>query len=303
MSTENNTFTAWAGIKKGNPFEKVVLNLKQWDEDSLEMNITRCGICGSDIHTLEEEWGTPGHEIVGIVSRIGSNVRNLKVGYRVCVGAQSTSCHQCEFCLNSQENMCQGSNWPNGDRAFGGGDYRFVYRVPDSMSSVVAASFFCAGVTAYVPLKCSNIIPNKSVVGVMGIGGLNHYGIQFAKAFGAKVIGILYSEVKRDITFRIGCDEYLNCSDKDAISKHQNQLTHILCIGTSSGKKYLSLLRFNGYFMNVEEMLLFAEKNNIVTWTTTYKMSNVNKALKDFKAGKARFRFVLEKQEYFLMIK
>lgn len=102
------------------------------------------------------------------------------------------------------------------------------------MSSKVADSFFCAGITAYALLKRSNIIPNKSVVGVMGIGGLGHYGIQFAKAFGAKVIGISHSEVKRDIAFQIGCDEYLNCSDKDTMSKYQNQLTHILCTGTNS---------------------------------------------------------------------
>ncbi|GAA5808068.1 hypothetical protein MFLAVUS_001450 [Mucor flavus] len=259
MSTENNTFTVWASIKKDlNPLEQVVINLKQWNKDSIELNVTHCGVCGSNIHTLEEEWGpieypcVAGHEIIGIVSSIGSNFCNVKVGDRAGVGPQSSSCHQCEFCLNSQENMCQDSvmytyqsNWPNGDRAFGGyadkwrGDYRFVFKVPDSMSSRVAASFFCAGIIAYAPLKHSNIIPNKSVIRVMGIGGLGHYGIQFAKGFGAKVIGISHSEVKRDIAFQIGCDEYLNSSDKDAMSKYQNQLTHILCTGTGSDFEFI----------------------------------------------------------------
>lgn len=219
------------------------------------MNVTHCGICGSDVYTLDEGWGPTefpcvvGHEIVGIVSRVGKNVTNVKIGDRAGVGAQSRSCHECEVCLDDQENMCQAYNvntynarWPeSGDKSYGGyadkwrGDYRFVFKVPDNMTSEIACTFFCAGITTYAPLKRSNIIPGKSVVGVMGIGGLGHYGIQFSKALGAKVVGISQSDRKRDVAFELGCDDYINDIDEESMAKYNTGLTHILCTGTSTG--------------------------------------------------------------------
>ena len=147
MSTD--TFTAWAGVANGKkhrtvgteyinqtvykpigkPLSKTELKLKAFDDDSVEMNITHCGICGSDIHTLDENWGPTdypcvvGHEIVGVVTRVGKNVTNLKVGDRAGVGAQSGSCHKCEACESGCENLCSGSRtgtynskWPNKGR-------------------------------------------------------------------------------------------------------------------------------------------------------------------------------------------
>jgi D-arabinose 1-dehydrogenase-like Zn-dependent alcohol dehydrogenase len=123
-----------------------------------------------------------GHEIVGVVTRVGKNVTNLKVGDRAGVGAQCGSCHACEECDNHIENMCQkgsvhtyNSKWKNGDKTYGGyaekwrGDYRFAFKVPDNLTSEIAATFFCAGVTTYAPMKRAGI-NEKSVVGVMGIG-------------------------------------------------------------------------------------------------------------------------------------
>ena len=115
-------------------------------------------------------------------------------------------------------------------------------------------------------MKHSNTIPNKFVVGVLGIGDLGHYSIQFAKAFGAKLISISHSEVKRDIAFQIGCDEYLNCSDIDAMSKYQNQSTHILCAGTSSDFE-CEFLFFNSYSkLNVNLICVYTlrEKNTFL---------------------------------------
>lgn len=228
------------------------LTLKQWDDDCVEMNISHCGICGSDVHTLDSGWGPTdypcvvGHEIVGVVTKVGKNVTNLKAGDRAGVGAQAASCHKCELCLDNQENMCQNgpiysinSKWPNGDKVHGGfaekwrGDYRFAFKIPDAMTSEIAATFFCAGITTYAPLKRANIIPNKSVVGIMGIGGLGHFSIQFAKALGAKVVAISHGDRKRDVALELGCDEYLNSSDEAAMESYKNTFTHILCTGTS----------------------------------------------------------------------
>ncbi|KAI8365464.1 chaperonin 10-like protein [Choanephora cucurbitarum] len=348
MSAENNTFTAWAGVAKGQPLQKMELTLKQWDEDSVEMNITHCGMCGSDMHTLEGHWGPTdypcvvGHEIVGVVTRVGKNVTNLKVGDRAGVGAQCHSCHKCQNCLDGCENNCSAgfkgtynSYWDNGDKTYGGyadkwrGDYRFAFKVPDDLPNEVAATFFCAGVTTYAPLRRTNV-NEKSVVGVMGIGGLGHYAILWAKAMGAKVVGMSSSDRKRETATQLGCDEYINTSDEKALAAYKDTFTHILCTGCGEDftwEKYLTLIRANGHFLNVnlpdwkfpplspliltfgqvnisgsligspqeiEEMLAFAAEKNIRPWITVLPMKDVNKAIEDFNAGKPRFRFVLE---------
>ncbi|KAI8362807.1 chaperonin 10-like protein [Blakeslea trispora] len=347
MAAENDTFTGWAGVSKDEPLQQMQLTLKQWDEDSVEMNITHCGICGSDDYTLKSLWGATnypcvvGHEIVGVVTRVGKNVTNLKVGDRAGVGAQCNSCHECKSCKDEEENCCYkmsgtyNSKWPNGDKTYGGyadkwrGDYRFAFKVPDSLPSEIAATFFCAGVTTYAPLRRTNV-NEKSVVGVMGIGGLGHYGILWANAMGAKVVGLSSSDSKRDVALELGCHEFVNTNDEKALESYKGQLTHILCTGCGpdfTWEKYLALLKRKGSFINVnapswtfpplkpmlligtqanilgsligspkeiEEMLQFAAEKNVRPWIDVFPMKDVNKVLEDFRAGKPRFRFVLE---------
>ncbi|KAI9333377.1 chaperonin 10-like protein [Pilaira anomala] len=348
MAADDRTFNAWACTGKGKPLTKMQLTLKEWDEDTVEMDITHCGICGSDVHTMDSGWGPTdyecvvGHEIVGVVTKVGNNVKNLKVGDRAGVGAQCDACHTCQNCLEGNENLCMkgfigtyNSKWASGDKTYGGyadkwrGDYRFAFKVPDNMTSEIAATFFCAGVTTYAPLKRCNV-NSESVVGIMGLGGLGHFGVQWAKAMGAKVIGMSHNDKKRDVALELGCDEYLNTNDKEAFKSYSRQMTHILCTGTSPDfdwMTYLGLLRVNGHFINVsmpewnfpeispyvfflsqvfihgsaigspaeiEEMLLFAAEHNVKPWIETYKMDDVVKAIEDFRAGKPRFRIVLE---------
>ncbi|KAI7868370.1 chaperonin 10-like protein [Mucor mucedo] len=347
MSAENTT-TAWAGVANGKPLTKMELTLKQWDDDSVNLDVTHCGICGSDVHTLDEGWGPTdfpcvvGHEIAGVVTKVGKNVTNVKVGDRAGVGAQSGACHKCEMCLDGQENVCQGgivytysSKWPSGDKSLGGyadkwrGDYRFVFKIPDNLTNETAATFFCAGITTFAPLSRANIIPGKSVVGIMGIGGLGHFGVQFAKGMGAKVVAISQSERKRDVAKELGCDDYINAQNKEDMEKHDSTLTHILCTGNGPDfqwRTYFALMKPNGHFINVsapdwdfpgmnafdlllkqihisgsgigspkemEKMLQFAADKNIKPWIQKYKMDDVNQAIKDFRAGKPRFRYVL----------
>jgi D-arabinose 1-dehydrogenase-like Zn-dependent alcohol dehydrogenase len=332
----------------GEPLQRVQLELRQWDDDSVEIDVTHCGICGSDVHTLNESWGPTafpcvvGHEIVGVVSRVGKHATNIRVGDRVGVGAQSGSCGECDECKRGMQNACRGasvytynSQWSNGDKSYGGyadkwrGDYRFVFKIPDNLSSEVAATFFCAGVTTFAPLKRTNVDSN-SVVGVMGIGGLGHYGVLWAKAMGATVVGMSHNDKKKEVAFELGCDDYIVTSDEQQMEKYAGKMTHILCTGTSPDFQwlpYLNLLRANGHFINVnvpdwdlppvhalsfvlrqiyihgsiigspseiEEMLEFAAENNVKPWITVYPMKEVQRALDDFNDGKPRFRFVLE---------
>ncbi|KAI8991177.1 chaperonin 10-like protein [Mycotypha africana] len=351
MSTAPTTFHGWACHGKDEPMVWEELKLRAEDDYSVDMDISHCGICGSDVHTMDANWSQPdypvcvGHEIAGVCTRVGSKVTHIKVGDRIGVGAQSGACHQCKPCLAGFENLCRGGprawvgtyngRWPNGDKSFGGyadrwrGDARFVFKIPDTLTNEVACTFFCAGVTTYAPLKRHKVGPD-SVVGVMGIGGLGHYGILWAKAMGAKVVGMSHSDRKKDVAMELGCDDFVVTSDAESLANHKGELTHILCTGTSSDFKwetYVPLFRPNGIFINVgipewnfpeispmllamsqvticgsaigspaeiEDMLKFAAEHNVRPWLQKYPMKEAPKAIADFKAGKPRFRFVLE---------
>ncbi|GAA5817531.1 hypothetical protein MFLAVUS_011079 [Mucor flavus] len=295
-----------------------------------------------------KDWGPTefpcvvGHEIVGVVTRVGDKVTNIKVGDRGGVGPVAYSCEECDACLEGHQNCCErgfvgtyNGRLPNGDKTFGGyadkwrGDGRWVFKVPDSMSSADAASFFCAGVTTYAPLKKFNV-NEKSVVGVLGLGGLGHFGVLFAKALGATVIGLSHNDNKKETAKELGCDDFINTHKASDLARYRKKFTHILCTGTSSDFQwdtYFALLRVNGHFMNVaapdwnfpelsplqllinqisisgtaagspgtmQEMINFAAERGIKPWIATYKMSDVNNAISDFREGKPRFRFVLE---------
>ncbi|KAI8991063.1 chaperonin 10-like protein [Mycotypha africana] len=346
----NDTFHGWAASAKGAPLVLQEMTLKQWTEDDVEIKISHCGMCGSDDHYLCESWGPStypcvvGHEIVGTVTRVGKNVKYVKVGDRAGVGAQSGACQRCENCLTGNPNTCSdlkgfiltyGSRWPCGTPSYGGyadkwrGDQHFVFKVPDNMTNEIAATFFCAGITTYAPLKRTDVKAH-SVVGVMGIGGLGHYGVLWAKAMGAKVIGMSHSDKKRDVALELGCDDYIVTSDKEDRKRYFKKMTHILCTGTSPDfqwEPYFDLLKVNGHFINVSlpkwdfppfhtydilknqvfihgsaigspneirEMLKFAAEKNVRPWIQKYSMKDVNKAMENFRAGKPRFRFVLE---------
>ncbi|CAO3701614.1 unnamed protein product [Rhizopus stolonifer] len=346
MSTD--TFHGWAATAKDKPLELIELPLRAADDNSVDMDITHCGICGSDIHTQESGWGptdypcVTGHEIVGVCTAVGKNVSNIKVGDRIGVGAQSGSCHECKDCKNGNENICQnsptytyGSRWPNGDKASGGyadkwrGDNRFVFKIPDSMPNEIAATFFCAGITTYAPLKKYGVTKG-SKVGVVGIGGLGHFAVQWAKAMGAEVVALSSSDRKREDAAALGCDDYVVTSDAEQMKAHQSSMTHIICTAYSSTldwSGFFGLMTTNSHFIMVavpeepmsgihamflamkqisfvgsligspsmiEEMLIFAAEHNVKPWITKYAMKDCNQAIKDFKEGKPRYRLVLE---------
>ncbi|KAI8145698.1 chaperonin 10-like protein [Fennellomyces sp. T-0311] len=335
-SESNNNFYAWASVKKDEPLERTLLSLKQFEDDDVEIAVTHCGICGSDIHTVDCDWGAPdypcvvGHEIAGVITAVGKNVTEFKVGERVGVGPQCSSCRNCKECKNGQANLCRNSftttfnsHWPSGEKTYGGfadkwrGNKDFVFKIPENMSNEQAATLFCAGITTYVAFRRYGITQG-SKIGIIGLGGLGHLSVQWAKAMGAKVVVFSSSDSKREDAMLLGADEYVVSSDENAFSNRANTLTHILCTTYYKGfnwDNYLAALEPTGTFIvnsipgipfdginpglfvfkqlsiagsfigspkEMREMLEFAGKAGIKPWIEKYPMSNINSAMQAY---------------------
>ncbi|CEP17337.1 hypothetical protein [Parasitella parasitica] len=343
------TFHGWVCHGKDAPMKWEEMKIRAEDDYCVDMDVTDCGLCGTDIHTMDANWVSPryplcGHEIASICTRVDSKVQNVKVGDRIGVGTQSGSCHraECPACSTGNENLCPiqlfftyNSVWPNGDEAYGGyadkwrGDCRFVFKIPDILSNEIACIVFCAGVATYAPLKRHNVNAD-SVVGVMGLGGLGHYGILWAKAMGAKVFTMSHNDRKHDVALELGADDYIGTNAAEHLTKYTGKFSHILCTGISPDfkwKTYTPLFKPNGVFINVnlpewnfpeispmllvasqvnicgsaigspieiEDMLQFAAKTVLKPYLPTYPMKEAPQAVADFNAGKPRFRFVLK---------
>lgn len=212
-----------------------------------------------------------GHEIVGKAVRVGSNVKNVKVGDRVGVGAQARSCGEksCVDCAAGLENHCArgligtyGDVYPNEEgKSYGGyanhnrTNARFVFQIPEGLSSSDAAPMLCGGITVYSPLKQNGCGPGKSV-GIVGVGGLGHFAVLFAKALGAdRVVGISRKGDKRKDALALGADEYIATGeDEDWATKHKRTLDLIICTVSSEKMpltEYLGLLATKGTFIQV----------------------------------------------------
>ncbi|KAF2435411.1 NAD(P)-binding protein [Tothia fuscella] len=360
MGTQEPTFTGWLGHNpastKGN-MKWETFTPKPFTDDDIEIKISHCGICGSDLHTLRSGWGKSlypvcvGHEIVGRAVRVGKKAgerRGVKVGDRVGVGAQNGSCLKadCDDCSEGMENYCRkatgtyNSKYPDGSKSYGGyathhrATSNFVFKIPDALSSADAAPMLCGGVTVYSPLRQNECGPGKKV-GIVGVGGLGHFGVLFAKALGAdRVVGISRSATKKEDVLKLGADAYIATSeDKNWSRVHSRTLDLIVCTVSSPDmpiEKYLHLLRRGGKFIQVgapedklpalgafaligkgcsiggsnigspaeiQEMLEFAAEKGIKPWIQEVPMKDANKAIVDMEAGKARYRIVLVNEE------
>ena len=271
MSMTIETYHGYAALEPGLDVKPIDYPAKPWTEKDVEIKITHCGICGSDLHTITGGWGkiqypqVVGHEIIGHVVRIGSQVDPVKyqVGPRVGVGAQCGSCSQCRYCSGKKENLCDKgiftyNSKDNGYTTQGGyaNYYRcsseFVVPIPQGLSSEVAAPLMCAGITTYAPLKRYNIGPNHQVA-VIGIGGLGHLGIQWAVALGAQVTAISSSDKKRELALKeLGAHDYINSSDPEQLKGRKFDLVLCTAFGTDSDwTTLLSLVDKEGTFVMV----------------------------------------------------
>lgn len=215
--------------------------------NDVAIEITYCGVCHSDLHTVNGDWGPqpypliPGHEIVGVVTAIGSDVKHYKVGDNVAVGCMVDSCQECDQCHNHEEQYCRNGMTPtygSPDRVNGiitQGGYskhivvreEFVLRIPQGMDMSRAAPILCAGITTFSPLRTWNV-QKGSRVGVIGLGGLGHMAVKLAVAMGAEVTAISRSNKKEEEAKALGAKSLLASSNADAMAEAANSFDLII---------------------------------------------------------------------------
>jgi uncharacterized zinc-type alcohol dehydrogenase-like protein len=302
----------------------------------VEIRITHCGICHSDVHLVDGDWDVgaypmvPGHEIVGAVAALGPEVRHLQVGQRVGVGWQRGSCLACEMCHAGEENLCEQAEATCVDHHGGFADRvrvdgRFAFPVPDALASEDAAPLLCAGVTVYAPLR--RWARPSMKVGVVGIGGLGHVALQFARAMGCEVTAISSTPDKEPEARSFGARHFLATRDPKALRSAASTLDLVLSTVyvSQDWPGLLRALRPNGVLCFVaspsepvklaigsilegqktvatsatggrpaiREMLGFAARHAVGAKTHVRPLAKADAALDEVRKGRARYRVVL----------
>ena len=232
------TVHAYAAQSQGQPLEPHTFELGALGANEIDINVSHCGICHTDIHLINNDLGissyplTPGHEAVGEVAAVGSAVKSLKSGDRVGVGWLAGSCMACESCLEGHENTCAGWQPTCVGRAGGFADklrvdHRFAFEIPKEVSSEEAGPLMCAGATMFTPLEDHNV-KDGARVGVVSVGGLGHLGIQFARARGCRVTAFSTSPTKEAESREMGASDFVVMTDPDAVAARAGSLDFLL---------------------------------------------------------------------------
>jgi uncharacterized zinc-type alcohol dehydrogenase-like protein len=305
--------------------------------DEVEVKISHCGVCHSDVHLIDNDWGIskypfiPGHEIVGTVTAVGGLVRDRKAGERVGIGWQADSCGICEWCRRGEEHLCAKSQPTCIGRNGGYAERirvnaRFAIPVPEGLESENVAPLLCGGITVYSPLRNHGVRPS-SRVGVIGIGGLGHMGLQFAQAFGAEVTAFSTSKEKEKEARQMGAHKFVNTRDTGALKKVAGCFDFILStvsadqdwpgyvqalrpkgmlcvVGASPTPIQVSAMSLiggqkaisgspSGSPADLAEMLDVAARHGVKAVTERFAMAKANDAIAKVKKNQVRYRAVL----------
>jgi uncharacterized zinc-type alcohol dehydrogenase-like protein len=249
------------------PLAPTDIERREPEPNDVHISIDFCGICHSDIHQARGEWGNsmypmvPGHEIVGKVKAVGSEVKKFKVGDLAAVGCMVDSCRTCDNCKDDLEQYCTNpmsvytynGRDKQGNLTFGGYSSDivvtedFVLKVPANLDPAAAAPLLCAGITTYSPLKHWKV-GKGSKVGIVGLGGLGHMGLKFSHAFGAHTVQFTTSESKIEDAKKLGADEVVLTKEPNWHAEHANTFDFILdCVSAEHDlTPYLALLKRDG---------------------------------------------------------
>ena len=259
--------SAYGAKSAKSPLESFSIERRPIGKKDVQIEIDYCGVCHTDLHFVNNDWGmseypiVPGHEIVGKVSAIGPEVTKFKVGDSAAIGCMVKSCGECQSCKGGQEQYCLNGftatyNSPTkdpGSFTFGGyskaivADQDFVLSIPGNLDLKATAPLLCAGITTYSPLKHWNAGPGMKI-GVVGLGGLGHMGVKFSHALGAQTVMITTSPEKGNSAQSLGADEVLLSTDTDSMAKEMGQFDFILnTIPVNHAiDPYLDLLKVDG---------------------------------------------------------
>ncbi|KAM7523596.1 hypothetical protein LguiA_013498 [Lonicera macranthoides] len=262
----------WAATDTSGKISPFNFSRREPGNEDVAVKILYCGVCHSDLHTAKNEWGftnypvVPGHEIVGQVTKVGSNVTKFRVGDRVGVGVIVGSCTTCDACKQDLENYCSkviftyNSIDKDGTKTYGGYadsvvvDQRFVLRYPDNLPPDSGAPLLCAGITVYSPMKYYGMTEPGKHLGVAGLGGLGHVAVKFGKAFGLKVTVISTSSKKEDEAIKkLGADSFLLSSDPAKMNAAVGTMDFIIdtVAAVHPLPPLISLLKLNGKLITV----------------------------------------------------
>lgn len=257
---------AYAAHEAKKPLTPFEFNRRELKPTDVLIDILFCGVCHSDIHSVRNEWKesafpmVPGHEIIGKIKSLGSEVQGFKLGDSVGVGCMVDSCRTCNQCKEHFEQFCEqgmigtyNSVSKDGEVTQGGYstqivvDQDFVLRIPSTLPLDAAAPLLCAGITLYSPLKHWNAGPGKRVA-ILGLGGLGHMGVKIARALGAEVSVLSHSSHKEHDAKKLGANKFYSTADQQVFKELKNYFDLIIC--TVSAKldwnNYLSLLNRDG---------------------------------------------------------
>jgi uncharacterized zinc-type alcohol dehydrogenase-like protein len=262
---------AYAAPSAGEPLAPTTIERREVGAQDVLIAIEYAGICHSDIHTVNGDWGpqpfpvVPGHEIVGTVQQVGDDVTTHRVGDRVGVGCMVNSCGECDNCRNGDEQYCvkgmigtyavtdvDGTTTQGGYSTHVVVDAGFVLSVPEGLDPAAAAPLLCAGITTYSPLRRWKAGPGRRVA-VVGLGGLGHMAVQIAHAMGAEVTVLSQSLKKQEDGLRLGADHYFATSDPDtfeALAGHFDLIVNTVSASIDVNA-HLGLLAVDGTLVNV----------------------------------------------------
>jgi uncharacterized zinc-type alcohol dehydrogenase-like protein len=240
---------AYSAASATSPLAATQIPRREPTERDVQIDILFCGICHSDLHSVRNEWSSimptvypivPGHEIVGRVTKVGSAVTKFKPGDLVGVGCLVDSDRTCPNCRDDLEQLCPNQilTFNSPDKHLGGVTYGgysesivvdepFVLSIPANLNLAGVAPLLCAGITTYSPMRRWGNLKGKKV-GVVGLGGLGHMGVKFARAFGARVVVFTTSPGKKEDALRLGAHEVILSTNADEMQQHAGSFDFIL---------------------------------------------------------------------------
>lgn len=331
------SYKAWVASGKKKKMELQSLDAGALGAEDVEVKVEHCGLCHSDLSVLNDEWGLSqypavlGHEVIGRVTAVGAMAKGLKVGQRVGVGWNSGSCMHCRQCKGGDHNLCAAAQptiigHRGGFASHVRSHWAWAIPIPEKLNFADAGPLLCGGITVFNPVM--TYATPTSRVGFIGIGGLGHMGVKFAKAYGCEVTAFTSSEKKFDEARGFGAHHTLTSADTAGIKKLAGTLDLLIStvnvplnwdslIGTLAPKGRLHVVGAvlepmpitamplifgqksvsgspTGSPVAMETMLDFAARHQITPKTEHMPMGQINEAFERLEAGKANYRIVLD---------